>query len=508
MSRIPAFIIFLVILSACALPGLTTNTEDTQEPITPSTTTPEVPPTESSPTYTPPMPSSIPSSDPSNTAPVETTLTRYTLQAELDYWMHTVAVSQTIEYTNNSPEAINDLRLEVEANRWTGGFNLTSLKWAGGEEITNFQLDSNHLSIPLPQPLQPSENLSLYLKYNLILPAIPPLSDTTRPVPYGYTELQTNLVDWYPSVPPWQVGEGWLLHEPWYLGEHQVYEVANYDVQISLSEPVKDLIIAASAPTEKTGDVHYFHLEVARNFVWSASHVYQVNSSKVDDITVTSYAFPSDTRASEQALQDTAQALKLYSDLFSPYPFNSLSVVEADFLDGMEFSGLYFLSRSFYNPYDGTPQGYLTAIAAHETAHQWWYNQVGNDQAIEPWLDEALCTYTERIFLENIYPEVLDWWWAYRVDYYKPSGFIDGAIYDYATFRAYRDSVYLNGVNFLEELRQLIGDQAFFSFLHGYAIKKSAQQSTAEDFFGILHEYTTEDLDPLRMKYFSSKGSR
>jgi hypothetical protein len=33
--------------------------------------------------------------------------------------------------------------------------------------------------------------------------------------------------------------------------------------------------------------------------------------------------------------------------------------------------------------------------AAHETAHQWFYSLVGNDQARDPWLDEGLATWAE-----------------------------------------------------------------------------------------------------------------
>ena len=429
----------------------------------------------------------------------------YALFVVLDYWGHTLAVSETIAYTNNSPDALDELRLEVEANRWYGGFNLQSLKWENGESITDFELASNQMVIPLPQPLQPGEDLTLYLSYKLLLPPIPEPSDTSRPMPFGYTERQTNLVDWYPSIPPYRPGEGWLLHRPGYFGEHQVYEMADFDLQIRLTQPVKDLVIAASAPAEQTGDTYHYRLENVRNFVWSASHVYTVNSTVVGNVMVISYSFPTDTWAGEQVLQDTAQALGLYSDLFSPYPYASLSVVEADFLDGMEFSGLYFLSRGFYNLYDGTPQGYLTAIAVHETAHQWWYNQVGNDQALEPWLDEALCTYSERIFYENIYPDLLSWWWAFRVDYYVPSGVIDGAIYDYDSFRTYRDSVYLHGAQFLEELRTIIGDDAFFAFLRDYAARFANQKVTGDDFFAILQEHTTKDMSRIRSKYFTPK---
>jgi aminopeptidase N len=97
--------------------------------------------------------------------------------------------------------------------------------------------------------------------------------------------------------------------------------------------------------------------------------------------------------------------------------------------------------------------------------------RVGNDQAEEPWLDEALATYSERLFYERTYPEALDWWWAYRVNYYEPRGWVDGSIYNPEGYRAYRDAVYLNGATFLEELRQQVGEAAFFAFLQDYTAR-------------------------------------
>ena len=236
--------------------------------------------------------------------------------------------------------------------------------------------------------------------------------------------------------------------------------------------------------------------------MWSVSDQYQVSSAQVGDVTINAYAFPFDTSAGEAVLQTTVQALELYQDLFGPYPRELLSVVEADFLDGMEFDGLYFLSKGFYNIYQGTKSEYLIAIAAHETAHQWWYARVGNDQALEPWLDEALCTYSERLFFENIAPEALDWWWQIRVNYYEPGGYVDRTIYEPGGYSAYLSSVYLNGAVFMEDLRALIGEQAFFAFLGDYAAARADTLTTADDFFALLRQHTSQDLTPLISKYF------
>jgi hypothetical protein len=462
----------------------------------------------SSPIPTSPIPSTHtleatgqPAVQPPEPSPLE--LPKYTLSAALDYSRHHLAVEESIRYTNRSAEAIPDLLLVVQPVYYPGVFELGRLNWENGQPVEGFAWDGAQLHLPLAQPLAPGESLGLDLSYELNLPAPVP-SPTTRPEPFGYTPRQTNLVDWYPFIPPYIPGQGWLVHSTGFFGEHQVYEVADFEVSIRLLDERDDLTIAASAPAELEGDMHRYRLDSARNFAWSVSHIYQVLTETAGDVTITGYAFPYHAAAGELALKTAAQALALFSEKFAPYPYASLSVVEADFLDGMEYAGIFFLSNGFYNVSQGKPDEYLTAIAAHETAHQWWYGLVGNDQALEPWLDEALSTYSERIFYEGLFPQALDWWWAYRVNYYEPLGPVDGSIYNPGGFRPYRDAVYLNGALFLEELRTLAGDEAFFAFLKDYASQYAQKIATREDFFSLLKNHTQADIGPLLQKYFAN----
>jgi len=430
-----------------------------------------------------------------------------------DYFAHHLSVEQTICYTNASGLPLPHLLLVVRPLRWAGSFQLTSLTFSDGTPVVEPQTDDYLINIPLAEPLPAGASIGLQLSYTLELPVILPPEQTSRPLPFGYTSRQTNLVDWYPYIPPYRPGAGWLAHDPGYFGEYLVYDVADYQVEITLIEPVPDLLIAASAAASQEGETYSFDLPAARAFAWSASQQYQLLTTQVDGTTVSSYFFPYYTESGQAALDATAQALALYSELFGPYTRPNLSVVEADFFDGMEYSGLYFLSRGFYDLYDGTSRGYLTAIAAHETAHQWWFDRVGNDQALEPWLDEALCTYMERLFYERMDADTsdaegqtfVDWWWYFRVNFYEPVGPVDGTIYDFSSFRTYRDAVYLSGAQFLEDLRLQLGDEAFFSFLRAYAAQQTNRQSTADDFFNLLAEYTQDDLDGLLSTYFENR---
>jgi hypothetical protein len=454
-----------------------------------------------------PLPTSTVLTSPTPDLPGDTPrLSQYNLEVFFNYTNHHLAVSEEIEYLNPSPEVLSDLLLIVEPLQYPGVFSIQELQVDGSP--VSITPEGNQIRLPLAKPLPPGMSTQIAIQYRLDLPSPQP-DPSIRPIPFGYTPNQVNLVDWYPFIPPYVPGKGWLANPPWYYGEHLAYDLADFTVRIRLDESRQGIVFAASAPAESTGDwLEYHHLS-ARNFAWSASHLYQVEQTTVGNTTISSYFFPGHVLPGKAALQTTSESLQLYNHLFGEYTRPTLAVVEADFLDGMEFDGLYFLSDGFYNLYTGTPAEYLTTIAAHETAHQWWYAALGNDQANEPWLDEALCTYSERIFYEHLYPESLDWWWDYRIQYYQPQGWVDTSIYNpfgsAQPYASYRAAVYLNGSVFLEDLRTRIGEQAFFSFLAAYATQNRGALVSGDTFFDELARHSQVNIQDLLDIYFFNR---
>jgi aminopeptidase N len=128
---------------------------------------------------------------------------------------------------------------------------------------------------------------------------------------------------------------------------------------------------------------------------------------------------------------------------------------------------------------------------------------VASDQNDEPWLDEALASYCEKLFYEKNHPELVDWWWSYRVDFYQPAGKIDGSVPSYAGFTPYTNAVYKRGAHFFEDLRQAMGDDAFFAFLKDYATRMDGRIATRTDFFMLLQQHSQTDLSGLLSDYFS-----
>ena len=432
---------------------------------------------------------------------------KYTLNTVMDYDAHTVVVDETILYPNQTAAALDALVLAVEPNLWDGSFNLQSIS-VDGAPLTTYALEGQKLNISLTSAFRPETVLTIHVQYTLALPfAAQADPNISRPRIYGYTKRQLNLTNWYPFVVPNINGE-WVLHDPGYFGEHLVYDAADYEVNLTFADPSAAVAIAASGSAEQLADSTRYTITAARSFAMSASRDFHVASLMLGDVTVTSYYFDFYQAPGQAVLQSSAEALQLYSQRFGAYPHQTLSIVMGDFNDGMEYSGFFFMPLSAYNLFDGTKENLLTTVAVHETAHQWWFEQVGNDQAVQPWLDESLATYTEIIYYETYSPQSLAWWWQYwpgRLQQnYTPQGRIDIPITGGESFVKYTGEVYLNGAHFLQDLRARIGDQAFFAFLQDYLAQENGRIATSADFFRILREHTSADLSDLMTQYFKN----
>ncbi|MCP4139861.1 MAG: M1 family metallopeptidase [Chloroflexi bacterium] len=486
------FALFVLLLTACAgsptIPAVIETPIASATPLLATTTPIVVTETPIPPTETPlPEPTAI---------PLERA--QYTLYATLDYAAKIVEVEENILYPNQSGETLNDLLLAVEPNFWASGFILHEL--TVDDIATNYTLEGQRMVIPLAAPLAPNQNIQIKMRYTLNLPfAEQGDPSVTRARIYGYTNRQANLTNWYPFVVPRQNG-AWLLPEPWHFGEHLVYDAVDYEVNFKTTDP--SVVVAASANAEPNAEWTRYTLKQGRAFVLSASPEFKMYSQQVGDISVYSYYYPLFEIPAQEVLNVTVRSIQLFSQLYGEYPHKSLSAVQGNFDDGMEYSAFYFQSYGFYNLYDGTPNNHLTAVSAHETAHQWFFESVANDQANEPWVDEMLCTYSERFYYENYAPESLNWWWTVRMYIYNPDTWVDLRVNENSGEPTYWSSAYFHGAHFLEELRIRIGDEAFFAFLKDYRSQKAGQIATGEAFFSILREHTDVDFSDLTIKYF------
>jgi len=423
--------------------------------------------------------------------PTDLERTLYSIDAVFDFEAHFLIASQSIRYVNQSEEQLNELILLSFAHQYGANLQVTALNRADGGVVDLVQDTEGRWRLHLFDPLLPNHEVELHLTFTLVLP--------NANGPLGWNARQTNFIDWYPFIPPY-IPFDWIEYEPGAVGEYQVYESADFSVQLDiLNAPGTLIVAAAGSPLEGGLD---FSLQNARRFVWSLSSQYSRLESRQNGVSVSIYFLEDQRDAAEAALEVAKQALEIYSDLFGPYPYQSLSIVEATFPDGMESDGLFFLDQFYFQTYSYDRRNYLTALTAHEIAHNWWFGLVGNDQAREPWLDEALATYSELLYYEKAFPDLVAWWWEFRIDRFEPSGWVDSTIYEHKEFSPYVHAVYMRGAQFLGEVREAIGDEAFFVFLREYADLGAGRIVSAEEFLGKLTTASTFNLTPIIDKYF------
>jgi len=429
----------------------------------------------------------------------------YTLSLQLDYAQKQAVVEETIKYQNQSGEEMSNLVLAVEPNLWGNCFGLTAIR-LDDQITTAYSLHGQRLELEYTLP--PMQIVTISISYTLAIPQID-VNDKAaiiRTQVFGYTARQLNLVDWYPFVVPYVVDQGWLLNEPATYGEHLAYDTATFDVTVDLTGQITPIIAASGAETP-SGQSKHFQLSRGRSFALSFSPDYLIKSQEVDGVTVYSYYFPASALGGQAALDATVRAMQIFAQDFGPYPHATLSIVQEETAFSMEYDGLYFLERPLYYGYSGADTDFLPTIAAHETAHQWWFGLVGTDQANQPWLDEALATYSERFFNESFSLQKAVWWYLARISLAEDSNCpVDISIYGFYDFNCfYTESVYMRGALFMQALRDRIGDPAFMVFLKDFATQFAFKRASATDFFTVLRQHTDADLTDIIAKFFDGK---
>ncbi len=407
-------------------------------------------------------------------AEAERATRRISADVTVDYQAKSAVISQRIQFLHREAVALDQIVLDVQANQWRDSFSLAELTIAG--QPAPYQLELNHLLIDLDAPLAPGCWLEISLLFHL---SVAEIRDGLRSYRgfLGYSPRQLNLGHFLPTVAA-RLGGDWRIHAPAGIGEQIVNAVADWEINLTVDNASESLKLAAPGSVTARGDQSWtIQLRQSRDFALSLSEEFALTEQQLaDGRSLAVYSF-ADAQVNDRGLimdgaahtaQEGIKALELFERLFGRYPYDRLVIVQGDFPDGMEFTGLVFVGSAWFYAFDGTEKNYLTLISVHEIAHQWWYARVGNDAALNPWLDEALATYSEYLYIEAYYPDEKNWWWYFRVAVYLPEGGVDSAVYEFRTPREYINAVYLRGAQMLQNLRDNIGDDSFFQLLRSY----------------------------------------
>ena len=433
----------------------------------------------------------------------------YDLDTTLDWDTKQLQVSQNVQYRNDHATLLNEIVFHVEPRRLSGIMQFRRALDNQGNTITNVFFDGSRLTVELPEAVFPGCMANVTLEFSLQIDAY----SGSNPIGWlSYSERQLNLAHWFPVVGlfGYETPGEWFTPRIHFIGEQAIAHAATVNIDMTIQNMPDGLQIAAPGLVEQVSlNGWHFYLDGAREYAMSMSTEFRVTTAEVGDVSVELYYFPySDPKLggsnpSTRAALDAQQAVELYSELYGAYPYDRMVIVEGDFPDGMEFSSLAFVSEAWFRTWNGRVDDWLTIITVHEVSHQWWYASLGNNQSTSPYLDEALATYSELFYYERYYPDLVSWWWQFRIYNYNPSPNlnVDTSVYDYSEWRSYIDAVYLRGCIMLQAVRDELGDAVFTQWLADYAAQYSNQIVDDRDFWGTLSFQDYERVANIRQQY-------
>ena len=372
----------------------------------------------------------------------------YTIQASLDTMTNVLSGRVAIHYTNNSPDSLHSLWLQLDQNtyrddarsnfftsyasdRHTTGYELESVTLLqGGRSFQgDFIVTDTRMQIRLQHALAAGGGkIEVLIKYHYTVPG-----DFGNRTDYVSTRNGKifEIAQWYPRVCVYDDSQGWNTLP--FLGSGEFYcEYGDFDYRITvpwdmivagsgeLVNPQEVLTaqeqgrLAAARISDKTVMIHaaaaigqaasrpvqkgtltwhykmYNTRDVAfgasRAYIWDAARVNLPGGKKALAMSV----YPVES-AGDGAWGRATEYLKASMEYFSekwyvyPYP---VAINEAGIAGGMEYPGIVF---------DGiTDKGSeLYWVTAHEIGHNWFPMIVGSDERQYAWMDEGFNTFID-----------------------------------------------------------------------------------------------------------------
>src|SRR6478672_1456111 len=374
----------------------------------------------------------------------------YKINSTLDTAQHKVTGTVEITYTNNSPDNLNFLWLQMDQNiykedsRGSATTTQTGGRWANanftqGDVIKTISIESDgkkytpeykttdtRMQVWLQQPLKPAgSKTKMTLSYEFVIPEY----GTDR---MGRLNTKNGWVyevaQWFPRMAVYDDVQGWNTLP--YLGAGEFY-LEYGDIEYAITAPA-NLIIVGSGELQNEKEVltpsqvsrladarnsdktvvlrsaeevtdpksrpsganltWKFKIQNARDVAWAASHVFVWDAARINlpsgkkALAMSAYPVESIRR---NGWQRSTEFVKGSIEHYSSQWFEfpyPVATNVAGIVAGMEYPGIVFCGN-------GATGGGLFGVTDHEFGHTWFPMIVGSNERKYAWMDEGFNTF-------------------------------------------------------------------------------------------------------------------
>jgi hypothetical protein len=326
-------------------------------------------------------------------------------------------------------------------------------------------------------------------------PVAPIVADQTILLPLGGIlpdgERATVRLSFGGTFSPYTSGSYWLFTSaggalaayrwlPWVSAARPFDRPNHGDPFVTTSSPSVRLRVTTDRPTRiatsgrlvsRVGNVHVFAAENVRDISFVADPTFAISAGWVGATRVLVYGHNSTRR--RLLLSEAIRALDRVGRLLGPYPWPTFTVIETAGGYAMESPGAIWIPR-------GAGTYRFRYLVVHETTHQWFYGLVGNDQALEPFADEAPTDFITR-YVNG----------SFRRSYCS-NMYLDRSVYVYRA--CYYEAIYVQGANILNSVRLRMGSSLFWRGLRAYLAEHRFGFGSTSALIAYLDAVTERDL--------------
>ncbi|TQR31144.1 M1 family metallopeptidase [Brevibacillus brevis] len=323
----------------------------------------------------------------------------------------------------------------------------------------------------------------------------------------SYHDHAMWLGNWLPILAVKDAG-GWRLDPYSAIGDPFYSDVANYHLRVQLSEGYQ-LATSGLESVAVITETRPQRLKIYEVDAWNVrdfalvvmDDTYQPISGKVGETIVRTWVQKSDDPQNVERIHETArESLDYYGKQFGVYPYKEYDVVKTGgFFGGMEYPGLVFIAQEYFDRNDAMGE----AIVAHETAHQWFYGLVGNDEVREAWLDEGLTDYATMVFLQQKSPTRSQAYIQMRLGQAREAeGYANqgvnakSSVEVFPDWRSYNDLVYGRAGAMWWNLKEEWGVERLHQVLRQYVRDHQYKQANGEQITALLTAAAGADASP------------
>lgn len=481
----------------------------------------------------------------------------YSIDATLYPKDHAVSATLTIDYTNNSPENLEQLWVQLDQNLFAknswgakltpyNGARFGSQDFEGGYKIDKvtitydgetyepeMQLVDTNTKLELKEALKAEgEELSISFDYSFKIPD----NGSDR---MGKLKTKNGwiyeLAQWYPRMSTFDDVKGWNVMP--YLGAGEFYlEYGNFDYSITAPS---DFVVVASGALQNPDEVltdeqrerwekaqnsdervyiinqkevgtkdsrpdddmltWKYTMENSRDIAWAASKAFVWDAARINlqggDKAMAQSVYPVEV-AADSAWGRSTEYVKASIEYYSDKWFEypyANAINVAGVVGGMEYPGIVFCSWQ-------AKGASLWGVTDHEFGHTWFPMIVGSNERQYAWMDEGFNTFINGYSTENFNSGEYN---ARRINPRQITGWLTS---EYAE-PVMREPDQIQSSNLgviayykpalgLRMLREsIVGPELFDEAFREYIDRWKYKHPRPEDFFNTMEDVTGYELD-------------